>query len=366
MKHYSNYITKHIFTALLCLCSATSLAQKPVLGLEYTGELQANLKGRQVLDDETEIEPFNFMNHLKLTFDMDFGKHFGVHAATLSMARTSKERIAADFQWFSNIDEDNLPLALAVLGFDWRPGEYHTLFAGIRNMNEDYFTGDVTSFFTTSSGGCHPTIAFNYPIANYPFASMGIHYAYDTEHLGIQASLYNGEGFNKFSGKENVFRFCPADDGIFAIAQGEYRHRGSRYFLGGCLAYNNMYGWTDWQAKGTLWAYAEQKLCRNLYAIAAYSHAFAKKEPASIDGEELYNGTVCSDYAALGAKMDIRKVEIGVLANYARFLTYNEWDTEISCKATLTRHIYIQPTIHLIKNSLHTDFVGTLRFGVSL
>lgn len=124
-----------------------------------------------------------------------------------------------DLQTFSNIEEDNLPLALAVCGANWQINDKHSLFFGIRNMNEDYFTSPVTSFFTNSSCGVYPTISANYDIANYPVASVGAHYRFESAigsnesngSIVFQTSLYNGKGSYHFTSRDNVFRFYPKD-----------------------------------------------------------------------------------------------------------------------------------------------------------
>lgn len=144
---------------------------------------------------------------------------FSIEASTISIAKTREERLVDDLQTFSNIEEDNLPLALAVCGANWQINDKHSLFFGIRNMNEDYFTSPVTSFFTNSSCGVYPTISANYDIANYPVASVGAHYRFESAigsnesngSIVFQSSLYNGKGSYHFTSCDNVFRFYPKD-----------------------------------------------------------------------------------------------------------------------------------------------------------
>ena len=136
-------------------------------GVEYTTELQTNFQG------------CNFVNLLRLNAEIPISKSVTIEASTISIAKTRNERLLDDLQTFSNIEEDNLPLAIAVCGANWQINDKHSLFMGIRNMNEDYFTSPVTSFFTNSSCGIYPTISANYPIANYPVASVGMHYCYE-------------------------------------------------------------------------------------------------------------------------------------------------------------------------------------------
>ena len=53
-----------------------------------------------------------------------------------------------------------------------------SLFLGVRNMNEDYFTVPFTSFFTIISCGIFPTISIYYTIATYPLSSLSIYFVY--------------------------------------------------------------------------------------------------------------------------------------------------------------------------------------------
>lgn len=112
-------------------------------------------------------------------------------------SKDAQRGIDGSRQGFSNIDEDNTTLAPAVAGLTFTSGG-SMLFAGIRNMNEDYFTSHFMSLFTNSSCGIFPTISANYRIANYPLASMGIHLERKIRELTIMASVYNGVGYKSF------------------------------------------------------------------------------------------------------------------------------------------------------------------------
>ena len=225
------------------------------VSVEYTSELQ------------TDFSRGNFVNLFRLQAEMPLAGSVSMEMASISVAKTRKERLANDLQTFSNIEEDNLPLALAVCGFNWKANENHSLFWGIRNMNEDYFTSPVTSFFTNSSCGISPTISCNYPIANYPLASMGIHYSFTSKCVEILAPVFNGIGYCDFSGRTNVFRFCPQSDGLFGLAQIGCQSRGNAYYLGAC-GYSGK--GTDYQSGTTFWTYTEQNLTDHLSLIGAY------------------------------------------------------------------------------------------------
>lgn len=309
-------------------------------GVEYTTELQTNFQG------------CNFVNLLRLNAEIPINKSMTVEASTISIAKTRNERLLDDLQTFSNIEEDNLPLAIAVCGANWQINDKHSLFMGIRNMNEDYFTSPVTSFFTNSSCGIYPTISANYPIANYPVASVGMHYCYDGSPIKVQASLYNGTGYNRFTGRENVFRLCPKNDGVFGIAEVSYNRGGSYCFIGNALHCNE-------RLSATPWFYTEQHICNTLSLLVGYSHAFAAT------GE-------CKDFVGIGAHYQRKKCELGMFTDYACFVNAKEFATEITLKYNATDNLYVQPIFHLIFTSfeastcivsVHT--IGSLRIGVS-
>ena len=164
-----------IATVSSCRCFAQKLL------INYTTELQSDFK-----------KGANWVNLLRLDFSAPLGPSATLEAATLSTAKTRAESLANDLQTFSNIEEDNHPLAAAILGIR-QPMGNSSLFIGIRNLNEDYFTSPATSLFTNSSCGIFPTLSADYPIANYPVSSMGIHYELQHAQWSLQASLYNGK-----------------------------------------------------------------------------------------------------------------------------------------------------------------------------
>lgn len=210
-----------LFLSLAAMSCHCGLAQE--LQVSYTTELQSDFK-----------QGSNWVNLLRLDFTHSLGKHTTLQAATISTARTRAESLADDFQTFSNIEEENHPLALATLGVQQQFG-HSSLFLGIRNLNEDYFTSPATSLFTNSSCGIFPTLSADYQIANYPVASVGLHYELQFTRWSLQASIYNGKGYYRFAGKENVFRFCPQQDGILSVTSLNYQHHDSNYHVGFAL-----------------------------------------------------------------------------------------------------------------------------------
>lgn len=348
----------------VCICFGIRLRaqendserRKVEWGAELTSELQF-----------THTGDCNFANLLRLNASVTLGRTLSADVASISTYMTSKESIGGDLQVFSNLDAGTIPFALSVCGLNWEIDESNSLFAGVRNMNEDYFTSPVTSLFGNSSCGIFPTISYNYPIANYPVASVGMHYKYnkviDTADKGgqkaltVQASLYNGVGYNKFFGRESVFRFCPKDDGLYGVAQIDYQHRGSSYFLGACGHYGRVEEDEGYRYNlgTTVWTYAEQQITERLHLMACYSHAFLSE-------------SFCTDFVGIGGKYSWKKCEGGIFTDYAYFSGSCESATELTCNIRLNSYISIQPAAHLIfthfadeDTSDNFHAVGTIR-----
>ena len=123
---------------------------------------------------------------------------------------------------------------LAVLGYmhEWNSGH---LFVGVRNVNEDFFTSDVTALFLNSSEGIFPTVASSYPIANYPYSGLTLYFDVTKGGWTFRNSLYNGMGYNGWKAHDNPFLVRPKKDGIFNMSQLEYNHKGGKYFAGAAV-----------------------------------------------------------------------------------------------------------------------------------
>ena len=151
--------------------SSDSVSLRPSFGLDYTSELQTNFSWAK------------WVNLLELSAEVPLSRKFSFSLASLSAVTTNEDYLARDLQVFSNIEVWNIPFALTVAGFTWHINDRHSLFAGIRRIDEDYFCSDAMSLFTNSSCGGFPTITANCPVIVYPVSALGIHYAYDRENL---------------------------------------------------------------------------------------------------------------------------------------------------------------------------------------
>ena len=312
-----------------------SISLRPSFGVDFSSEVH------------TDFREGRLANLLQLYADIPITRKLLLEVHSISTLSSDELPLCIDIQGYSNINTYgvNIPFALSVAGLTWQINERHSVFAGIRRTDEDYFCSDGLSLFTNSSCGIFPTLSWNAYIATFPEADVGIHYKFDNEKLCLQASLYNGEGNHAFTGRYNVFRFCPNSDGLLALAQAEYRHRGSHYFLGASMH-------TQPEITSSVWAYAEQALSPRLTLLAAYSHAFGST-------------TICKDFCGLGAKYAFKRAELGVFTDYVRILGFNEWATELICSLPLTDFLTVKPVLHIITTDGETSCIGMLRMDIS-
>ena len=129
-----------------CICYAMTMMGGMLNGVAYAGIPELTYTTEMQTDFRKGV---NWVNLLRADFSCSLGRGFQLDMASISISETRSEPVVADLQVFSNIEEENLPFAPAVLGITYSKGN-STLFAGIRNVNEDYFTSACTSFFTNS------------------------------------------------------------------------------------------------------------------------------------------------------------------------------------------------------------------------
>lgn len=210
-----------LFVVLGCVCSVFAHGQ--CFSGELATELHWNMK-----------QKVNWTNQLRLNLSIPLWNGAGsIEASTLHMLRTN-ETIIDDWQGFSNIEEENTAAAIAVLGYMHQWERAH-LFLGVRNVNEDFFTFDVTSLFFNGSCGIFPTIAASYPIANYPLSGLTVYFDVSKGGFTFRNSLYNGVGYNGWSKHDNPFLVRPKKDGIFNMSQLEFSYSGGNYFAGAAV-----------------------------------------------------------------------------------------------------------------------------------
>ena len=350
-----NNIKRKIWLFLFSIAPCLSFAQE--FSGELTSEWQWDMNKRT-----------NWVNLLRLNMKLPLANGKGAfEAATLHVAKTKEETILADLQGFSNIEADNMFAAIAVLGYMHTWQNAH-LFVGVRNVNEDFFTSDVTSLFTNSSCGIFPTIAASYPIANYPFSGLTLYFDVTRGPWTFKNSLYNGTGYNGWKGNDNPFLVRPKRDGVFNISQLEYSAHDARYFAGltvhtrqhltcgqegfvttdGSSASENNGEEAVSTEKTTnkttfaWWVYGEQPVWtagdRSVVCMAQYSENTSRKNE-------------CYRYAEVGCAYRDSLNECGLSGQYARFQEGNEWSMELTWRRQLSETVAVQPSFQYVNNA---------------
>ena len=327
---------KYIFL-LLSIISCQTKAQ--VFSGEYNAEWQWDCNKNN-----------NFINQLQLELNIPVFRGRGtIQAATLHLAKTNGS-VIDDWQGYSNIEADNMFASIAVLGYMHELKGAH-FFIGVRNVNEDFFTSDVTSLFANSSCGIFPTIAASYPIANYPFSGLTAYFDVESSGWTFRNSLYNGAGYNGWKRHDNPFIVRPAKDGIFNISQLEYSCKDAKYFAGVAVSTRqysidtdgNMLSSDYAHSKTTCawWVYGEQPVWRvgkkGISCMLQYSENTCRK-----------NG--CSRYGEIGGAYNDSLNNCGISAQYARFRQGEEYSVEVTWRYQLREHLSIQPSCQYISN----------------
>lgn len=335
--------------------------------IQYTTELQLNFKGQA-----------NWVNLLSLraalpTEKLGWWRNGKFELQTISIYKTSRERLADDMQIFSNIEEDNLAISPFIMGYTQLIGEV-SLFGGLRNVNEDYFIAPYTSLFTNSSDGIYPTISLNYPLANYPMSAVCLHMEYQpSKQILLKNSLYNGKAYLPFKRGSSVFTVSPRRDGLLDIAQISYTRK-SKYYgdytLGAVVhnsgSFNDVPDITE-QAEQvpekkekmnyTLWASVEQAVIvadkRSFGLMAQFSYA-----PS--DRNECYR-YIGAGAVLTGLVSSRRQDQLGFVFSHAAFTGMDETALEITWNCPVTGSLEIQPAFHYMVTGAKRAFIGMLR-----
>ncbi len=121
-------LTKWILTGVVAAGSCHNLMAGN-FGAEYTTEWQTDFR-----------QGVNWVNLLHLSYSSPTFLGMQLNAASVSIAQTREEAFMHDLQTFSNIEEENLPFALSMLGIG-RETEKYSVFFGIRMSRKTMSTG---------------------------------------------------------------------------------------------------------------------------------------------------------------------------------------------------------------------------------
>ncbi len=319
-------------------CTTTCMGHAQSFDARYTTEWQWDMKKKT-----------NWVNLLILEVALPLWRGGSLEAATIHIAKTD-EHIIDDRQGFSNIEEENDFASIAVLGYMHTWEKVH-LFVGVRNVNKEFFTSDITSLFTNSSCGIFPTISASYPIANYPLSGLTVYFDVNFGGWVFKNSLYNGKGYNGWNRQDNPFLVRLKKDGIFDMAQLEYEYKSGHYFAG--IAVHSRWFPVDEEREipqieaspkktsCAWWVYFEQPVWTNgkkeLSFIAQYS-------------ENTYRKNGCYRYGEIGCVYDNNSNRFGLSGQYARFSQDKELSAEMTWNKTINKSLSIQPSFQYISN----------------
>ncbi len=346
---------KAIILAAACALSSATFAQ--TFSGEYTGEFAWGMNKRTT-----------FVNLLRFDFEYSPWRNGNIEAATLHIARTN-DPVIDDLQLYSSVYEENNFAAIAVLGYkhSWKNAN---LFVGVRNSNEDFFTSDGTSLFTSASPGIFPTIGSSYPIANYPVSSLNVTFDITFGNWTITEALYNGVGYNGWRSNDNPFLVRPKRDGVFDELQVAYETDDSFYSIGAAMhtkffTYDEEGDFTNENKfNAALWAYGEQ-------TVWSGANDQRLRVMAEVSANTARN-SACSTYAEVGCIYEYKQNTMGVSGQYGRFHDYDaysgiynptdEYSVELTYLREINDHISLQPAFHYVRTGKDDNTVLLGRF----
>jgi len=326
-----------------------SAQTKPIFSAEYYTEIQTNF-GKN----------YNWVNLLSLMADVPTEeihkdwKNGSFHADVIAVYTLFHEGIADDLLEFSNIEEESVPFNLFLFGYEHKWKKI-SLFGGVRNVNLDYFATPYTSLFVNSSAGIYPTIAANYPLANYPLSAACLHFKYQpTKELHLKTSLYNGVAHNPRKDIFSVFTINPRKDGVAVMSELSYTQNNignGFYSLGTFVRTAREY------TSYSIWTNIEQ--------------AVFKKDNKEI-GFLLQGGIApqtsneCNYYYAAGGYfqglfLPKKQDKLGIYTNKAFFTNTTERTVELTWQYPIIEQITLQPTFHHIRTGKTVYNIGLLR-----
>lgn len=270
--------------------------------------------------------------------------------------------VADDIQGLSNLDAgENRAFRLIKLGVGQKFGNF-SAFAGLRNIDYDYFTSAYTSFFTGSSYGNFPTLSLNHPLPTYPLSALGLHIEYSpTENIVIKESLYTGSASDRF---DRQFRIRPASDGFFNIGSISYTAHGNGYSP---ASYTFNYSVAKMpEGKG------KKKIHYALFGNIEQPVATIRNTGIGMLLQGSWSPThgqeMCRGYAAMAIVAERQNgLMAGIAANRVFTLEGDETDLEFTVGLPLLKYFTLTPSLHCIFTEGNScNVVGMLRLSFTI
>lgn len=273
--------------------------------------------------------------------------------------------VADDIQGLTNIDAgENRAFRFTKVGIRQQFGILG-IFAGLYNVDIDYFTTPYTSMFTGSSYGNFPILSMNHPLATYPLSAMCLHLNFSpTDRLVIQESIYNGIAYDR---PGDQFRVRPGKDGFFNI---------------GSVTYTLPTTDEDFSPASYMFIYsaarlpeAENRMQMHYTLLGNIEQPIAAIRDKAMLGIMLQGGwnatrgeEICRGYAAAAVVVECRNgMTAGMAANRVFTLDGDETDVEFTYSCPLWRYLTITPSLHCIfTEGQRCNVVGMLRLSFAI
>jgi len=286
-----------------------------------------------------------------------------------------------DFQGASNIEAGDI-IYLHELWFKQSINKL-SMIIGLQDLNAEFAASDFGGMFVNSSFGIHSTIADNVPSPIFPLTRLGAILEWKpTKSIEFKAGVFDGLLSDYENNEYNTNWDLTTGEGVLYVGEivysanlfnnkpgtykiGFYNHNHKiqkdenqnfitennlgLYFLADQMVYNNK------NNKGGLGFFTQLGLSdpdlNNHYAYLGFGLHYCG-----------FSKSRCTDEIGLAVAQTWLKESVNG----------NETAVELSYKAILGDHIFVQPDFQYIINPagtderLHNAFVGILRFGISL
>ncbi|MGL5636454.1 MAG: hypothetical protein ACRDD8_09220 [Bacteroidales bacterium] len=314
-------------------------------GFHLSAQNQVNTELIYTTELETAFErKCNWANLIQTNFDILFKKNdtqnYGkLRINLITTIQTYAGTIVDDLQGFSNIREKDYLLSPFLVGYSYYFGGSE-FFAGMRNINEDYFTTDYTSLFTQSSAGIHPTLSANYNLANYPYSGLSLFLETNpTNFIRLRTSIYNAAAGAVFVKDESPFVF--SKKGFFLLQDCLLQNKIWKFNIGMMAQFKQKDNFQDLVLWGVLekLLYSDSKLAVGILGEASY--AFSK----NVD---------CSTFMSAGLTIsgllgEKDKNICGAQFYYAKYRERSDLDIELTWRYQMNKYFTFQPAMHIVK-----------------
>lgn len=349
--------------------------------LFYIGDVIANMHG----GIQTGYRYLGMAN-ISIGFDTEKaglwkGGEFYINGANTHGGEPTGELIG-DFQGVSNIEAGDLTY-MHELWFK-QSIKNLSLIVGLQDLNAEYAANDFGDLYINSSFGIHSTIADNVPSPIFPLTRLGATLLWDISNkFTVKAAVYDGLRHDYENNDYNLNWDLNSEDGILYVSEFQYsgnlfKNKKGIYKIG---FYNHNHKFTTTNAD------IETTKIRNnmgFYFVAnqmVLTHANRDGGLGVFTQLGLSSPHYNNHFRYVGFGLNYCGIsdnrcndEIGIAVAHTHFktsITGNETVIELSYKATMGDHIFIQPDIQYVINlsgtgvPLDNAFAGILRFGIN-